>query len=1194
MPGSLKLPGRPLALFSLPFVIAAVTAFGLLSGSSPRAVLGQDACPPLPSGQAWDGTFCRWNMDGTPEGWLVLSGQVLQAAPIPYLRDGNPTKTSAPFSAQLNPGAQMFATSRASYGFAYSVGLVAQGMGEATVWFLDSQGSQLGETAQLPLTSGGAAAPAVIEGVQAPAASAFVRIQITSFSATEPLLVDDVGIVSEPVEIPPTPSGTPQTPSPTQAPVDTATATPTEGTAGTATETPSESATEEPTETPTEDPGEEPTEDPTEDPFWLSPPEPTYDPPQGLPTPAWPTVEPEVTPSEDIPGNLLYNPGFERTTNGFNVGGWSKFGGVMEREKEVVRTGVASVSLASATDSVKWVYQDRPVIPGGQYVFESWASVSAGAEAFLRISWYETEDASGSNFAQTDSLFRLEGPTTEWTLLTTGVIEAPAEARSARVRLMVVPLAGAQPVEVTFDDAVLLRVSDPAGAPGGTETPLPSATASGTPVETVTPAPGPGELVNGGFEDVEDGRPVAWTAVFGDFAADAGVKRSGIYSLRLDSEDASQKWVEQVVAVEAGAWYELDGFAHASLGGNAFLRVTWYESEDGSGGPLGSSDSEFVEGPTTGFRYTTTGAVQAPEGARSASIKLMFEPPASGSSAAYFDDIFFDTTEEPEPTPSETVTETPSATPTPSPSTTETVTETATSTETPTSTPTPTATATPSPTATTGPGSSIQNAGFEDVGADGKPLRWGPADLQSSIFVFRGGERGARHAVQSTQARGVTQVVTVNGGDWYRLQAYAQIPSGTQRVYLRVLWYSSEDGSGPNLSGDESDDIQGPTGTGDSGWRLLDTGAIQAPANANSAEIRLMTDSPNDALTDSYWDDVSWENVAAPEPTATATERPTRTPRPTATVVRPPNNNPPRPNNPRPTRTVPPGEETVEPSGEAGDFQLKISEVFLQTDDESGPEVQWIEVYNAGEERVRLQDFSLNAGRAVDVLPRGNIDGGEYAVIAASEEALADFDVRGKKVFVIRDGKIGNGIDPEGDSLDIFRSLVGSIDNMSFGEDDSVFDDPPEAPEPGQSLARRRVNRDTDSARDWFVNDEPSPGEGPAGVAADETPARGRTPRGEETEEPAGGAGSGDPGEPTGAGGVVDSPIIIGGQGETGDGGSWPYFWPIIAALCLALAIYLSAVLRYGDRLGRIFRRNGHTHAASGEAAPGHGSGTAA
>lgn len=97
--------------------------------------------------------------------------------------------------------------------------------------------------------------------------------------------------------------------------------------------------------------------------------------------------------------------------------------------------------------------------------------------------------------------------------------------------------------------------------------------------------------------------------------------------------------------------------------------------------------------------------------------------------------------------------------------------------------------------------------------------------------------------------------MTVAGGDYYRASAEAYAGEGAEAAFVRVSWYGSHDGSGPALS--SVDSIHSATTT-DGGFRRLATEAVQAPAGAASAKLRLMLRPLSDQPTIAYFDAASF------------------------------------------------------------------------------------------------------------------------------------------------------------------------------------------------------------------------------------------------------------------------------------------------------------------------------------------------
>jgi hypothetical protein len=175
-------------------------------------------------------------------------------------------------------------------------------------------------------------------------------------------------------------------------------------------------------------------------------------------------------------------------------------------------------------------------------------------------------------------------------------------------------------------------------------------------------------LVNGGFEDVrEDGTPYGWRKVGGEMSASKAFRAEGERSAVLVSSTASTKWIYQTVSVQGGAFYRLLAAALKNDPGvrEALLRVSWYESAEGSGSQIGTADSPALAEDSAGFVTLDTGSVQAPLEARSAKVRLLIRPASAASAVVYFDAVRFDKTEAPAAMDTPAATDTPTAMDTP-------------------------------------------------------------------------------------------------------------------------------------------------------------------------------------------------------------------------------------------------------------------------------------------------------------------------------------------------------------------------------------------------------------------------------------------------------------------------------------------------------------------------------------------------
>lgn len=464
--------------------------------------------------------------------------------------------------------------------------------------------------------------------------AARISLRAAPVSSAVSVLVDDISFEGpRPVSQTPTPD--PPSPPGTAVPKETPRASPTPALTPTASRT----APPQPPRTPTPAAPASttpPTLTPTPTPAPTQPPTPT---PTPGPTPGKPVVFPQLT-----------NGGFEDDGPDGAPLGWRKIGGVIASVDSPVRSGSRALALTSGTTATKWAYQTVRVDGGSFYQASAFALINdADVEAvFVRVSWYASADGSGQALSYVDSQTTLTGASPTYRALTTGPAAAPADARSARVRLMLRPRSAA-PAAAFFDDVTFTETNPPpeTPAPTTTATPLPGATLAPDPPDA-SPTP-PAEptlfpaLTNGSFEDVrEDGTPYAWRKVGGEIAATDTAHVDGDLALQFVSRTTSTKWAYQVVAVEAGRLYDFAGFAAVDGGiPQAFLRVSWYQSADGSGTALASDDSLPTSPATAAFQHLATGPIPAPAGAQSAKLRLMLRPVDSAAAIAYFDSLSF-------------------------------------------------------------------------------------------------------------------------------------------------------------------------------------------------------------------------------------------------------------------------------------------------------------------------------------------------------------------------------------------------------------------------------------------------------------------------------------------------------------------------------------------------------------------------
>jgi len=202
-----------------------------------------------------------------------------------------------------------------------------------------------------------------------------------------------------------------------------------------------------------------------------------------------------ATPSPFTPLAELVNGGFEEADGEGKPIGWRKYGGELSRSSAARWEGQYAAAFTSRTTSTKWAFQAVAVEGDEAYVLDGYALKNdANVEAaYLRLSWYASPDGSGGAIDTVDSTTRLTDDSPGFRFLSTGPVVAPAEAASAKVRLMLDPVSEAEGT-VYFDDISFGGTTMP---PQPEETPQPSppiATSERPTASPVVPAAAVGEL----------------------------------------------------------------------------------------------------------------------------------------------------------------------------------------------------------------------------------------------------------------------------------------------------------------------------------------------------------------------------------------------------------------------------------------------------------------------------------------------------------------------------------------------------------------------------------------------------------------------------------------------------------------------------------------------------------------------------
>ncbi|MCC6382052.1 MAG: lamin tail domain-containing protein, partial [Dehalococcoidia bacterium] len=517
-----------------------------------------------------------------------------------------------------------------------------------------------------------------------------------------------------------------------------------------------------------------------------------------------------------------------------------------------------------------------------------------------------------------------------------------------------------------------------------------------------------------------------------------------VVGLALQLESSAPATLSQVVTAVAGGDYAASLSAQVEGGaGRVTLRLRFLDSGFLPVG-LAVQTSAFPGASFSSLELQTT----APPGSSWAKIESQVDPDPGPPLAVVLDEARLTETLPPPATPS------PPATTGGSPSAGET--------RTPTPTPTATARATvtasssgqdrlptrkgvaptmPRPALVPTPatdGNLLANGGFELGDGDG-PAFWekygGELVFEDEAFE---GVLAASFLSNSDSTKWVHQALIVTSGGWYSGSAQARVTAGAADVFLRISWYRAQDGSGEAIS--EDDSLVATSAR----WTLLTVGPVRAPEDARSARFRLMLRpfGPASALFDA-----ARLAAAAAEPPVT----PATPPAPPAGTTVPASPRPAGSATTQATPTVTPRPPAVGSGLRRVEGGLRISEVCSDPA-ESGrdSDYEWVELVNVGRAPVELAGWLLGDSKTISALPAAAVPPGAYVVVAATAAAR-----RVPGALAIEGGTVGGGLNNAGDTVRLLNPAGAEVDAVSYGDDASVFDRPPPAPGPGESLGLR-------------------------------------------------------------------------------------------------------------------------------------------
>ena len=164
---------------------------------------------------------------------------------------------------------------------------------------------------------------------------------------------------------------------------------------------------------------------------------------------------------------------------------------------------------------------------------------------------------------------------------------------------------------------------------------------------------------------------------------------------------------------------------------------------------------------------------------------------------------------------------------------------------------------------------------------------------------------------------------------------------------------------------------------------------------------------------------------------------------------------------------------------------LVINEVLYEPNRDQTPGGQggsnrgeFVEIYNPTESSADLTNWVLNADGSNVNLPSFTLPAGNFLIIsgASKEEIQTIYGVTLINFFQTSGGKVGNGFDDAGGYIQLLNSSATVVDQLSYGNDTSVFNPPITDYPTGHSFERDPDGVDTNTAGDFVDKYPPTPG----------------------------------------------------------------------------------------------------------------------
>jgi len=160
---------------------------------------------------------------------------------------------------------------------------------------------------------------------------------------------------------------------------------------------------------------------------------------------------------------------------------------------------------------------------------------------------------------------------------------------------------------------------------------------------------------------------------------------------------------------------------------------------------------------------------------------------------------------------------------------------------------------------------------------------------------------------------------------------------------------------------------------------------------------------------------------------------------------------------------------------------ININNQVNQNNSGACPKVQndeWIELFNPTEQAIPLKNWTIsdNSGISRTILGNRKLNPGQFALISRDDSTWRFWKIPSGVLKIPLGKQIGDGLDNQGDRL-ILRSDKGAIvDELSYGDDTTIFNPSVPLVSLGASFERLVAGFDTDVASDFKQQNPPTPG----------------------------------------------------------------------------------------------------------------------